>query len=94
MMYLLCIAAIVVFLFLTYCAVILGYELWKDSELRKDMLKQRSKKKDEAHGWFCEGLDTEKKKIRSWNRRCARCLQLRHLPMVNGWTRRRMRLND
>ena len=47
MMYLLCIAAIVVFLFLTYCAVILGYELWKDSELRKDMLKQRSKKKDE-----------------------------------------------
>ena len=46
MMYLLCIAAIVVFLFLTYCAVILGYELWKDSELRKDLLKKKKRGRD------------------------------------------------
>ena len=46
MMYLLCIAAIVVFLFLTYCAVILGYELWKESELRIDLLKKRKRGRD------------------------------------------------
>ena len=43
-MYLLVIAAIVVFLFLRYCAVILGYELWKESELRKDILKKKKRK--------------------------------------------------
>lgn len=42
-MHLLVIAAIVVFLFLTYCAVILGYELWKESELRKDILKKKKR---------------------------------------------------
>ena len=45
-MSLLYIAAIVVFLFLTYCAVILGYELWKESELRKDLLKKRKRGRD------------------------------------------------
>ena len=46
MMYLLCIAAVVVFLFLTHCAVILGYELWKESELRKDLLKKKKRGRD------------------------------------------------
>lgn len=35
-------------LFCTFWLVLLSYEGWKESELRKDMLKQRSKKKDEG----------------------------------------------
>lgn len=35
-------------LFGIFWLVLLSYEGWKESELRKDMLKQRSKKKDEG----------------------------------------------
>lgn len=46
-MSLLYIACIVVVLFLTYCLVLFGYELWKDSELRKDLLKKKKRRSDE-----------------------------------------------
>lgn len=45
-MSLLYIACIVLFLFLTYCLVILGYELWKESELRKDLLEKKKRGRD------------------------------------------------
>jgi len=35
-------------LFFIFWLVLISYEEWKESELRKDMLKQRSKKKDEG----------------------------------------------
>ena len=34
-------------LFFIFWLVLISYEEWKESELRKDMLKQRLKKKDE-----------------------------------------------
>lgn len=35
-------------LFFIFWLVLISYEEWKESELRKDMLKQCSKKKDEG----------------------------------------------
>lgn len=39
------IAGIVAVLFLTYCVVIFGYELWKESELRKDLLEKKKQRR-------------------------------------------------